>query len=76
MAQFQACHPHRPTVTELRSNDRRFPSNSLHDSWADYLYWTASWALEIFGAQRAFTDARDEAAAECARFIGLAALDQ
>jgi 5-methylcytosine-specific restriction endonuclease McrA len=31
--------PHRPTVTELRNNGRRFPPNYLHDSWADYLYW-------------------------------------
>ena len=30
---------HRPSVTELRSNGRRFPPNYLHDSWADYLYW-------------------------------------
>jgi hypothetical protein len=31
--------PHRPTITELRNNGRRFPPNYLHDSWADYLYW-------------------------------------
>ena len=31
--------PHRPTITELRNNGRKFPPNYLHDSWADYLYW-------------------------------------
>ena len=31
--------PHKPTVTELRNNGRRFPPNYLHESWADYLYW-------------------------------------
>jgi len=31
--------PHRPTITELRNNGRRFTPNYLHDSWADYLYW-------------------------------------
>jgi 5-methylcytosine-specific restriction endonuclease McrA len=31
--------PHRPTITELRNNGRRFPPNYLHESWADYLYW-------------------------------------
>ncbi|HVV65346.1 MAG TPA: HNH endonuclease [Rhizomicrobium sp.] len=31
--------PHKPTVSELRNNGRRFPPNYLHDSWADYLYW-------------------------------------
>jgi hypothetical protein len=31
--------PHKPTVTELRNNGRRFPPNYLHDSWSDYLYW-------------------------------------
>ncbi len=31
--------PHKPTVTELRNNGRRFPPNYLHESWVDYLYW-------------------------------------
>ncbi|MDE3115798.1 MAG: HNH endonuclease [Pseudomonadota bacterium] len=31
--------PHRPSVTELRNNGRRFPPNYLHESWVDYLYW-------------------------------------
>jgi len=31
--------PHRPTITELRNNGRRFPPNYLHESWSDYLYW-------------------------------------
>jgi 5-methylcytosine-specific restriction endonuclease McrA len=31
--------PHKPTVTELHANGRRFPPNYLHHSWHDYLYW-------------------------------------
>ena len=31
--------PHKPSVSELRNNGRRFPPNYLHESWADYLYW-------------------------------------
>ena len=31
--------PHAPTVFELQKNGRNFPSNYLHHSWRDYLYW-------------------------------------
>jgi len=43
-------HPHRNAseappaqadINELRSNGRLFPPNYLHESWTDYLYWTA-----------------------------------
>ena len=34
-----AQRPHRPTVTELHANGRRFPPNYLHETWMDYLYW-------------------------------------
>ena len=33
--------PRAPTPEEMRNAGRRFPTNHLHESWADYLYWDA-----------------------------------
>lgn len=31
--------PRQPTFRELQSRSRSFPTNYLHESWRDYLYW-------------------------------------
>ena len=31
--------PHQPSAHELHKNGKNFPSNYLHKSWRDYLYW-------------------------------------
>ena len=31
--------PHQPSAQELHKNGKNFPSNYLHKSWRDYLYW-------------------------------------
>ena len=31
--------PHQPSAQELHKNGKNFPSNYLHESWRDYLYW-------------------------------------
>ena len=31
--------PVQPHSMQLQNNGRNFPSNYLHDSWRDYLYW-------------------------------------
>ncbi len=33
--------PRRPDASELQNKGRGFPSNYLHDSWMDFLYWDA-----------------------------------
>lgn len=31
--------PRQPTLYELQEQGRKFPSNFLHESWGDFLYW-------------------------------------
>ena len=31
--------PKQPTSQQLHKNGKKFPSNYLHKSWCDYLYW-------------------------------------
>jgi len=38
---FPLTEPRAPTMHELQQRGRRFPSNFLHESWRDYLYWDA-----------------------------------
>lgn len=33
--------PRKPSATELFKAQMQFPPNYLHDTWLDYLYWTA-----------------------------------
>ncbi len=33
--------PARPTPEQLQNTGRKFPPNHLHESWMDYLYWSA-----------------------------------
>ena len=40
--------PNQPTSQELHKNGKSFPTNYLHKSWRDYLYWDTELENQIF----------------------------